>query len=341
MKKSIRKRIYIIIVIILIFVVVCIAIINLYIYKNIESQNKSVYSDCQRYIQLLQGYVQCIDYAKKSGIPIENSIEEEVKTYAYELNSMLENGGYGLADIIDIARLGYIYSYYGLECNQLKVYIRECYIEDEKLFNGMLYQGEESKNSAYVYDSIETDRILYSVNLIDEYDIKQGLTEWFNNHIEQAVLNNEDLTDFYDIMLDFYINSYDITELKYEYLKDNSITSLNNYKDIDYTENVSIMEVVLLDEAIFLSDIYSYDIDFVERNIEAFSKLKSAEDFCYLYEDETCLLVLSCCLRDHYIMTGSIYNDFLANNFSGMIEEHFDKYCKGKLDSIYEEIEKK
>lgn len=278
-KESKKRKILSFVGIVMLAIIICFVVLNIYIYKMINKKSINPYFKCQEYIQLIYGYVQCIDYAEKSDINIEKSVEEKVKSSVIILNDMFEEYGYGLADTVDVARLGYMYSYYGLKNNKLKEYIDKCYIEDEKLFNGSIYQGESSKNSSYVYDTIETDRTLYNLSLIEEYNIKQGLIDWFNKNIEEKILTNEGLSDFYDIIWDFYIHSYDMNALKIEYLKDDAMEILEYCKEINGAEKLSFAEVGYLDEAIYLSDIYSYNFDFVKNDKETYRKLKSEEDF--------------------------------------------------------------
>lgn len=340
MKKEKKKKTGSIILIILIFIAVCFVIVNLYIYKTLEKKRVNVYFRCAEYIQLLYGYTECIDYAEKSGIVIDEAVKDEIKTFVSGINDLFNEYGYRRTDIFQLSMIGYMFSYYGLESEGLMECFDEHYIEDEKLFNSYAYQEGDTKGVSYIDDSITVYEVLGDT-LIQKYNIEQGLIKWFNDNIEKAVSNNEPLVNFYTLLSVFYSQPVGVDDLNYQYLEPDALPYLEEYSKVTYDENITNAEIGLLDEAAFLADVYSYETDFLDRSRKLYAELSSFEAFNYYLDDETCVYILSAYLKDHYIMTGSIYNDFLAENFSGMIEEHYNEYCKGKLESIYEEIENK
>lgn len=331
-------------VIILIVVLVCLVVLaNIIVKKYINEKDKleGSYRFAHQYIQMLYGYVQTIDLAEKSNISIEQPVANEIKKFTYDLYELIDESGYPGASLTELSKLGYIYSFYDLNCDNIKKRLEKYYIEDEKLFNLYLYSGENSKVSSYVGDTVESDRILNNArsNLFEGYNVKQGLENWFNENIEQSIQNNESLTVYYDILYDFYIHSYSLENLKYQYLENNMMAYLDEISKITYTEGTSIDDVALLDDAIYITKIYPYNKDFFEISEEQYNRLVSEEGYYYDVNDEISIFLLSCYLNIHYVEAKSIYNDFLANNLSDMIIRHFEKHCKGKLENIYEHLE--
>ena len=350
MKKSKNKKIKKI-AIILVAVGLCVVAglcISKKIIENEKSKDKSwAFNSCRQYVQLLCGYVQCMDYAEKSNMSVDESVAKEIKEFVYDMYDILDvqDGTYSTADINNLVQLAYIYSYYGLDCTKIKNCIDKCYMEDEKMYNSMYYDGEQSKTKSALYYNYMIDMILAGVddNFFTKCSMKEILEKWFNENVENIIDTNQDSSDLYAILYDFYIHRYPMNNLKYEYMRNNSEKYIDNtYKNIESME-AKLADVGLIDDIAYLSDIFKYNTqyDFFTMSKEKFAQISSREAFVYDIDSDNCIVIVGAMLKIHYETTGSIYNEFLKENLSDMIGEHYEKYTKGGLDEAHKRLEGK
>ena len=310
----------------------------------VENDKTHSFGDCRRYVQLVCGYVQCMDYAEKSNMQIDETlsknIEQSVKDMYYVLDT--QDGTYTSADLYNLAQLAYIYSYYGLDCTKIKASIDKYYMEDEKMYNTMRYDGEQSKTESALGSNYMSDMLLSGVddNFFTRCNMNEILKKWFNENVENIIAANQDTSDLYTILYDFYIHKYALDELNYEYMSGNAKRYIDNTaKEIDNL-GTNLSDVNLIDDLVYISDVFKYrtEEDYAALSKEEFSKISSHENFGFDIESDNCIVLFGDMLKKHYETVGSIYNDFLNANLSDMLSEHYARYVKSGLNEACKEL---
>ena len=341
--KKIKK-----IVIIISMIILCtmgVLFISRKVIENIVENDKThSFGDCRRYVQLVCGYVQCMDYAEKSNMQIDEAlsknIEQSVKDMYYVLDT--QDGTYTSADLYNLAQLAYIYSYYGLDCTKIKASIDKYYMEDEKMYNTMRYGGERSRTESALGSNYMSDMLLSGVgdNFFTSCNMNEILKKWFNENVENIIATNKDTSDLYTILYDFYIHKYALDELNYEYMSGNAKRYIDNTaKEIDNL-GTNLSDVNLIDDLVYISDVFKYrtEEDYAALSKEEFSKISSHENFGFDIESDNCIVLFGDMLKKHYETVGSIYNDFLNANLSDMLSEHYARYVKSGLNEACKEL---
>ena len=310
----------------------------------VENDKTHSFGDCRRYVQLVCGYVQCMDYAEKSNMQIDEAlsknIEQSVKDMYYVLDT--QDGTYTSADLYNLAQLAYIYSYYGLDCTKIKASIDKYYMEDEKMYNTMRYGGERSRTESALGSNYMSDMLLSGVgdNFFTSCNMNEILKKWFNENVENIIATNKDTSDLYTILYDFYIHKYALDELNYEYMSGNAKRYIDNTaKEIDNL-GTNLSDVNLIDDLVYISDVFKYrtEEDYAALSKEEFSKISSHENFGFDIESDNCIVLFGDMLKKHYETVGSIYNDFLNANLSDMLSEHYARYVKSGLNEACKEL---
>lgn len=347
MEKKQNKKIKKIVVIILLIILCTVGalFVSRKVIENIIENDKTwSFNTCRQYVQLLCGYVQCMDYAEKSNMQIDeeisNDIEQSVRDMYYVLDT--QDGTYTGADLYNMAQLAYIYSYYGLDCTKIKDNIDKCYMEDEKMYNSMKYDGEQSKTESALNNNYMSDMLLSGVedNFFTRHNMNEILKKWFNENVENIIDTNQNTSDLYTILYDFYIHGYPLDELNYEYMvKDAQKYIEDTIKDID-SFDANLPDVGLIDELAYTADVFKYKTkeNYFALSKEKFSEICSREDFGFDMDSDNCIVIFGAVLKIHYETIGSIYNDFLNENLSNMLNEHYEKYVKNGLNEAYREL---
>ncbi|MDO4318263.1 MAG: hypothetical protein Q4C48_08675 [Lachnospiraceae bacterium] len=285
------------------------------------------------YMQMAYGYVHCMELAEKSGIAIDPAVREEVRDFVVALRECYEEGRYDGVSCSEIIKVGYLYSYFDLDCTGLQKALDEFYIKKERLF-AEDSADDPSQMEADVSGSADFLKILFDTGseLLEDYKVRQGLETWFNENIAEEIGKKDaKLGMFHDILYIFYTDGGSVETLSYSYLREDALSFLQEVdREMDSYET-SIWNVGILDDAVFEADIFDYDRDFLTASRQMYEKLDSREAFGYDVNEGFGLLVISYFLREHFSVTGSIYNDFLAENLNGMLHEHFERYCKGRI----------
>lgn len=338
------KKIVIIISLLILCTVGALFISRKVIENIVENDKTRSFGDCRRYVQLICGYVQCMDYAEKSNMQIDEAlskdIEQSVKDMYYVLDT--QDGTYTSADLYNLAQLAYIYSYYGLDCTKIKASIDKYYMEDEKMYNTMRYDGEQSKTESALGSNYMSDMLLSGVddNFFTSCNMNEILKKWFNENVENIIATNKDTSDLYTILYDFYIHGYPLDELHYEYMSEIAKKYIEDtIKEID-SYNANLADVGFIDELAYITKIFGYktEKDYFALSKEEFSKINSREDFEFDIESEKCIVIFGAMLKSHYETVGSIYNDFLNANLSDMLSEHYERYVKSGLSEKCKEL---
>ena len=338
------KKIVIIISLLILCTVGALFISRKVIENIIENDKTRSFGDCRQYVQLICGYVQCMDYAEKSNMQIDEAlsknIEQSVKDMYYVLDT--QDGTYTSADLYNLAQLAYIYSYYGLDCTKIKASIDKYYMEDEKMYNTMRYDGEQSKTESALGSNYMSDMLLSGVddNFFTSCNMNEILKKWFNENVENIIAANKDTSDLYTILYDFYIHGYTLDELHYEYMSKIAKKYIEDtIKEID-SYNANLADVGFIDELAYITEIFGYktEKDYFALSKEEFSKISSHEDFEFDIESEKCIVIFGAMLKSHYETVGSIYNDFLNANLSDMLSEHYERYVKSGLNETCKEL---
>lgn len=350
MKKEKSKTIKKVIIAIAVLALLALCIIGgLFISKKlvkdeIDKDKTNSFSNCRQYVQLVCGYVQCMDYAEKSNMQIDEAlskdIEQSVKDMYYVLDT--QDGTYTSAELYNLTQLAYIYSYYGLDCTKIKASIDKCYIEDKKMYNDMYYDGKQSETDTDISVNYMADMLVSGVddNFFTSCNMNEILKKWFNENVENIIAENQDTSDLYTILYDFYTHKYALDELNYEYMSGNAKRYIDNIaKDIANLET-NLSDVNLIDDLVYISDVFKYrtEEDYAALSKEKFSKINSREDFEFDIESDNCIVLFGAMLKSHYETVGSIYNDFLKENLSDMLSEHYEKYVKSGLSEKCKEL---
>lgn len=338
------KKIVIIILLLILCTVGALFISRKVIENIVENDKTRSFGDCRRYVQLVCGYVQCVDYAEKSNMQIDEAllkdIEQSVKDMYYVLDT--QDGTYTSADLYNLAQLAYIYSYYGLDCTKIKASIDKYYMEDEKMYNTMRYDGEQSKTESALGSNYMSDMLLSGVddNFFTSCNMNEILKKWFNENVENIIATNQDTSDLYTILYDFYIHKYALDELNYEYMSENVKRYIDDTAKDIANLGTNLPDVNLIDDLIYVSDIFQYktEEDYAALSKKEFSKINSREDFEFDIESEKGIVIFGAMLKIHYETVGSIYNDFLNANLSDMLSEHYERYVKSGLSEICKEL---
>ncbi len=347
-EKSKTKKKIIIAIAVLALLTLCI-IGGLFISKKlvkdeIDKDKTNSFSNCRQYVQLICGYVQCMDYAEKSNMQIDEAlskdIEQSVKDMYYVLDT--QDGTYTYADLYNLTQLAYIYSYYGLDCTKIKTSIDQCYMEDEKMYNIMRYDGEQSKTESALGSNYMSDMLVSDVddNFFTSCNMNEILKKWFNENVENIIDTNQDTSDLYTILYDFYIHKYALDELNYEYMSENAKRYIDNTAKDIANLGTNLSDVNLIDDLVYVSDVFKYktEEDYAALSKEEFSKINSRRDFEFDIENDNCIIILGTMLKSHYEAVGSIYNDFLNANLSDMLSEHYERYVKSGLSEKCKEL---
>lgn len=350
MKKEKSKTIKKVIIAIAVLALLTLCIIGgLFISKKlvkdeIDNDKSGAFLYCKPYVQLIYGYVQCMDYAEKSNMQIDEAlskdIEQSVKDMYYLLDT--QDGTYTSADLYNLAQLAYIYSYYGLDCTKIKASIDKYYMEDEKMYNTMRYDGEQSKTESALGSNYMSDMLLSGVddNFFTSCNMNEILKKWFNENVENIIDTNQDASDLYTILYDFYIHKYALDELNYEYMSENAKRYIDDTAKDIANFGTNLPDVGLIDDLIYVSDIFQYktEEDYAALSKEEFRKINSREDFEFDIESEKGIVIFGAMLKIHYETVGSIYNDFLNANLSDMLSEHYERYVKSGLSEKCKEL---
>ena len=316
--------------------IILIAGITTYLIKKKVDNIKSIIDvlpEHTAYVQMLSGYVKCMELAEMSNISIDETTKKDIYDFAYSLNEVFEEIGYGDVSTTELTHLAYIYSYYKFDCGALKEELEGHYIPEEKLFNSYWYTGEDSKTPGYVFASIELLLNLNTTgkNVLADFELDNGLIEWFNQNLPNISENEEDMSDYYTILTLFY-NTDIAGELKCEPLKNRTLTYLKEISEAMDTYKPTVFDVAYLEEGVIYSSYYTeYNEIFSDKAVALYNDISSFEGFGYDISDKYSVLIMSYCLRDHYTVCETIYNDFLNVNLNEMLYNHFEKYCKGKI----------
>ena len=350
MKKEKSKTIKKVIIAIAVLALLALCIIGgLFISKKlvkdeIDKDKTNSFSNCRQYVQLVCGYVQCMDYAEKSNMQIDEAlskdIEQSVKDMYYVLDT--QDGTYTFAELYNLTQLVYIYSYYGLDCTKIKASIDKCYMEDKKMYNDMYYDGKQSETDIDISVNYMADMLVSGVddNFFTSCNMNEILKKWFNENVENIIATNKDTSDLYTILYDFYIHGYPLDELHYEYMSEIAKKYIEDtIKEID-SYNANLADVGFIDELAYITKIFGYktEKDYFALSKEKFSKINSREDFEFDIESEKCIVIFGAMLKSHYETVGSIYNDFLNANLSDMLSEHYERYVKSGLSEKCKEL---
>lgn len=350
MKKEKSKTIKKVIIAIAVLAVLALCIIGgLFISKKlvkdeIDKDKTNSFSNCRQYVQLVCGYVQCMDYAEKSNMQIDEAlskdIEQSVKDMYYVLDT--QDGTYTFAELYNLTQLAYIYSYYGLDCTKIKASIDKCYMEDKKMYNDMYYDGKQSETDIDISVNYMADMLVSGVddNFFTSCNMNEILKKWFNENVENIIATNKDTSDLYTILYDFYIHGYPLDELHYEYMSEIAKKYIEDtIKEID-SYNANLADVGFIDELAYITKIFGYktEKDYFALSKEKFSKINSREDFEFDIESDNCIVLFGAMLKSHYETVGSIYNDFLNANLSDMLSEHYERYVKSGLSEKCKEL---
>ena len=350
MKKEKSKTIKKVIIAIAVLALLALCIIGgLFISKKlvkdeIDKDKTNSFSNCRQYVQLVCGYVQCMDYAEKSNMQIDEAlskdIEQSVKDMYYVLDT--QDGTYTFAELYNLTQLAYIYSYYGLDCTKIKASIDKCYMEDKKMYNDMYYDGKQSETDIDISVNYMADMLVSGVddNFFTSCNMNEILKKWFNENVENIIATNKDTSDLYTILYDFYIHGYPLDELHYEYMSEIAKKYIEDtIKEID-SYNANLADVGFIDELAYITKICGYktEKDYFALSKEKFSKINSREDFEFDIESDNCIVLFGAMLKSHYETVGSIYNDFLNANLSDMLSEHYERYVKSGLSEKCKEL---
>ena len=350
MKKEKSKTIKKVIIAIAVLALLALCIIGgLFISKKlvkdeIDKDKTNSFSNCRQYVQLVCGYVQCMDYAEKSNMQIDEAlskdIEQSVKDMYYVLDT--QDGTYTFAELYNLTQLAYIYSYYGLDCTKIKASIDKCYMEDKKMYNDMYYDGKQSETDIDISVNYMADMLVSGVddNFFTSCNMNEILKKWFNENVENIIATNKDTSDLYTILYDFYIHGYPLDELHYEYMSEIAKKYIEDtIKEID-SYNANLADVGFIDELAYITKIFGYktEKDYFALSKEKFSKINSREDFEFDIESDNCIVLFGAMLKSHYETVGSIYNDFLNANLSDMLSEHYERYVKSGLSEKCKEL---
>ncbi len=292
------------------------------------------------YVQWLSGYVRCIYFAEESGMEIDESVKDEISDFAHTMHVKLEKATYESVSDRELMLLLYIYSYYDLDYSKIKDVLEGYYIPEEKLFNGNWYTGEDSIIPGYVSSNIEIYRNLRRVgaDVLEEfeqegYELEEGLVEWFNAGLPEANTDAEasDLSDYYCMLHSAYDSDL-FHELNCEPMRDMLSSDIDEIRGKMDAYTATVLDISTLEQGIVYSAYISQNSDeFVEKANLLHRQIASFEGFGYDIGDDFSLNIMSYYLKDHYAVCGSVYNDFLNENLSTMIHEHFEKYCEGNI----------
>ncbi len=286
-------------------------------------------------LQMLSGYLRCMYYAEQSGIKIDAALKTDIEEFAESIRDIIEEANVeGDLNLILLQHLAYIYEYYDFDYSKVKAELDKCYISEEKLFNGRVYSEENPKSREYEGSSLDLYRTLCEVGLeiLEGYELEKGLVNWFNTTLPQVKTEEGDLSNYYSVIYTAYDTEWS-EELEYEHMKDRMEYELDLIRAEMGKYEASIYDVALLEEGIVYSSYLSQDGKvFLENANALYNDISTFEGFGYDIEDCYCMMIVSYYLQDHYVACGTVYNDFLDENINTMLREHFDKYCKGKIE---------
>lgn len=334
MKKGKKKLLWAIPAILIIGGIVLHFVMRYHIQKQADQPTvSSVLPGHTAYMQMAYGAVHCMELAEKSGIEIDPAVREELRDFVVSLRECYEEGDYIDTDCSELIKVGYLYSYFDLDCTRLQEALDEFYVKKERLFAEVELPDPVKELEMSVSSSADFLKILFDTGseLMADYEVWQGLETWFNETVaEETSKADGELTSFYDILYLAYISG-SVEKLSFSYLWEDTLPFLEEVdREMDSYE-ASLWNVGLLDDAAFETGVFGYDRDFLAASRQMYEKLDSREAFGYDENEEFTLLIMSYSLREHFWVTGSIYNDFLAEDLSAMLHEHFERYCKGRI----------
>lgn len=334
MKKTRKKLLWIIPALLLLGALVFHLFMWWYVHKLANQPTvSSVLPGHMDYMQIAYGAVHCMELAEKSGIEIDPAVREELRDFVVSLRECYEEGDYIDTDCSELIKVGYLYSYFDLDCTRLQEALDEFYVKKERLFADVELPDPVKELEVNVSSSADFLKILFDTGseLLADYEVWQGLETWFNkNVVEETSKADGDLAPFYDILYLAYING-SVETLPYSYLRESALPFLEEVdREMDSYE-ASIWNVGSLDNAAFEAGALGYDRDYLTASRQMYEKLDSREAFGYDENAEFTMLIMSYFLRFHYLVTGSIYNDFLAEDLNAMLHEYYERYCKGRI----------
>ena len=333
MKKIKKVLVCIVIALILIFIAVTIGI---KIHLETNETIMEVFPKHVMCVQDLYGYVKTIELAEKSNIYIDEDVKDEIYDFAKEIYELFEDTGYDATIYnLETAQLAFIYSYYGFDCDNIKEALRAFYIPEYKRFNSTFYPKEEYKTSDNEYDTMDMLRTMGETGyyLVSDWGIEESLIEWFNATIYANYNDEKKLMDYYDLMWLLSSRPELSSKLNVEMLEESLISKIEEKVGMMDKLLPTIFDVSDIEMCQLYSSTYvQYDADFLKETNDLYSRINSYDGFGYDIDDEICIFIMAAYLRDHYLVCGTIYNDFLNDNLSYMLHEHFEKNCKGYLE---------
>ncbi len=330
MKKRTKIIISVIIGILIVFVAANIVLYNCLKNKSITS----VMPKHTEYVQIMYGYAKCMEMAELSDMPVDAELKEEIKQSAQYIYKAFEDTSYDVAMTTELVKLAYIYTYFEFDMKKLEKQLEKYFIEEENLFNGVEYLGEDSKTSWYISDNVNIlmDLGMSNRSILEEFNVQEGMINWFNSNIENDYKNDNDMTDYYTYMGLLYNNDMS-RELNISILEEElnkQIEEIYSSKD-EFTANIFDVSD-LTDVLINTYYLGEHDVELLEEVNELYGSISTREDFGYDIDDKYGVMIMSYYLRGYYEAFGTINNDYLEENLDEMIKEHYDKYCKGKID---------
>ena len=203
--------------------------------------------------------------------------------------------------------MAYIYTYYGFDTKKLYCELDAQYNEEDKLFNNL------NDNFLWIENC--------GVDNSTEFEIEEGLVNWFNTNIEADYNNGSEMSDYYFVLYSFYGTKIS-EELQVDVLKEELDIIIGDISN----EETDVDSLVMAFE-------YSYYLGKQDKELEIqitelYGQLSDSKDFWYDLEQETGVLHMLWFLNDYNNAFGSIYNEYLKENISDMLEEHYEKYYK-------------
>lgn len=326
MKKLVKFLGWFAISVLFIFILVTIGI---YIHLKDDNWIGDVVPKYVSCTQNLYGYVKLMELAELSDMKIDDSVAKEIYEYAKEFYDKTKNADHSMISFTILTELLYIYSYYDFDYSHITEEIDKYYVTDKGLFWNEIYNDEDN-----IYNNIDMLRMLYNTgyNSILKYSIKENLIEWFNEDVKKNNRDEKTKSNYLAILRMYAEEPEMAKKLDANSVKDIIQERLNEVMlEIDKFES-NISDVYKLSAFTLYNKVYNLtEEDYFEKTKELYSKISTFEDMNY-YGEETCMIIMASYLKEYFLIFDTIYNEFLDENLSKIIYEHFEKYSKGYLE---------